>query len=70
MDVKLAPVVAKVEQIEKRLDGHDQRMDRFENQLKVIQESGSAQASSVHEDQATVGNRFTPSYLDIKIVCD
>ena len=63
----------KVENVEKRLDSRmdsqDVRMDTFATQIQELQVSGAASSGAAQGAIAPVGNRFVPSFVDIKNFC-
>ena len=69
MDQKIAAVLVKVEKLDKRMDAQDQRLDALEakvDQAKQEQSQGKPSTSP----GGLQPNRFIPSYIEIKNLCD
>ena len=68
LDLKLAPVSAKVEVIEKRMDAQDERLTKVEARLNGGNLAGS-QDSSCSTGSSQQAARFAPSFVEIKGFC-
>ena len=73
LDAKLAPVMQKVEGVEKRMDTHEARMDermgKMESRIDELQESATSKEGPSGYANALVGNKFVPTFFDIKNFC-
>ena len=69
LDLKLAPVSAKVEVIEKRMAAQDERLSKVEARLNGGFQAGSQDSTYSCQSGGTQATRFVSSYVEIKNFC-